>query len=221
MIEHVVPESKLIDEKLKAELSGIFAKLTEEIVLRAIVDMETEKGAELAGFLAVIAELSEKLTLQIYTPEEAAQIPELDTTYLPVTGLYKNERYAGIAFHGVPGGKEINSFVLAIYNLGGPGQDVGRGTVKKIQKLEEDVNIKICVSLACHHCPKVVAACQRMATLNDHIEAEMIDAALYPDLVEQYKIERVPMVIVNDEDVYIGPKTIEEMTEILRKIAKK
>lgn len=221
MIEHVVPESKLIDEKLKAELSGIFSKLTEEIVLRAIVDMETEKGAELAGFLAVVAELSEKLTLQIYTPEEAAQIPELDTTYLPVTGLYKNERYAGIAFHGVPGGKEINSFVLAIYNLGGPGQDVGRGTVKKIQKLEEDVNIKICVSLACHHCPKVVAACQRMATLNDHIEAEMIDAALYPDLVEQYKIERVPMVIVNDEDVYIGPKTIEEMTEILRKIAKK
>ena len=55
-----------------------------------------------------------------------------------------------------------------------------------------------------------------MAALNEKLEAEMIDAALYPELVEKYKIERVPVVIVNDEQVYVGPKTIEEMTDILR-----
>ncbi|WP_251390032.1 thioredoxin family protein [Mediterraneibacter agrestimuris] len=220
MIEHITPESKLLDENLKKELSGIFLKLTEEVVLKAVIDMTTEKGVELAGFLTVIESLSPKISLEMYMPDEAEQAVELDTAYLPVTGLYKDGRYAGIAFHGVPGGKEINSFVLAIYNLAGPGQEVSSRAVKMLRKLERKMNIKICVSLACHHCPKVVAACQQIAVLSGQVEAEMIDAALYPKLVEKYKIERVPMIIVNDEEVYIGPKTIEEMTEILVKISK-
>lgn len=216
MIENIAAKSSLIDEKLKQELSGIFAKLKENVTLKAVLDPDTEKGAALAGFLAVIETLSPKLSLEIYSMEEAETASELDTTYLPVTGLYKDGAYSGIAFHGVPGGREINSFVIAIYNLAGLGQAVSRWTVKKIQKLDQKVNIKICVSLACHHCPKVVAACQHMAALNEKLEAEMIDAALYPELVEKYKIERVPVVIVNDEQVYVGPKTIEEMTDILR-----
>ncbi len=217
MIGNVVPESKLIDDNLKRDLSSVFTKLTDHVVLKAVIDMDSEKGAELASFLAVIATLHPQISLEMYEPGEAEAVPELDITYLPVTGLYKEEGYAGIAFHGVPGGKEINSFVMAIYNLAGPGQSVSRWTVRKIQKLDQKINIKICVSLACHHCPKVVAACQHMAVLNEKIEAEMIDAALYPDLVEKYDIKRVPLIIVNDKDVYIGPKTIEEMITIVAK----
>lgn len=221
MIENIAASSALIDENLKKELGNIFDKLTEKVVLKAILDMDTEKGKELAGFLAVAASLSDKIVLEAYTVEDSQMAPELNTDYLPVTGMYKDGQYSGIAFHGVPGGKEINSFVIAIYNLAGPGQDISRWTVKKIQKLDKQTNIKICVSLACHHCPKVVAACQRMAALNPLIEAEMIDANLYPALVEKYKIERVPLVIVNDEEVYVGPKTIEEMADIVKKITKK
>ena len=175
MIEHITPESKLLDENLKKELSGIFLKLTEEVVLKAVIDMTTEKGAELAGFLTVIESLSPKISLEMYMPDEAEQAVELDTAYLPVTGLYKDGCYAGIAFHGVPGGKEINSFVLAIYNLAGSGQEVSSRAVKMLRKLERKMNIKICVSLACHHCPKVVAACQQIAVLSGQVEAEMID----------------------------------------------
>lgn len=221
MIENIKAESKLIDDKLKQELSGIFAKLESEIYLKAIIDMDAEKGVELAEFLTVIASLSPKIQLEMYTPAENEQAKELDTTYLPVTGIYKDGVYSGLAFHGVPGGKEINSFVIAIYNVSGPGQDLSRWTVKKIQKISEKVNIKICVSLACHHCPKVVVACQKMASLNENIEAEMIDASLYPDLVEKYKIERVPLTIINDTQVLVGPKTIEEMIDIIVKINKK
>lgn len=217
MIENIAVESALIDENLKKDLTGIFSKLTEDVILKAVINMETEKGRELAGFLAVMASLNEHIHMEAYTPEENA-VPEINCNYLPVVGLYKGGKYSGISFHGVPGGQEINSFVLAIYNLAGPGQEVGYFLKKKIQKIDKKVNIKICVSLACHHCPKVVAACQRMASLNENIEAEMIDANLYPELVEEYKIERVPLIIVNDKNVFIGPKTIEEMTEIVKTI---
>lgn len=209
-------ESSLIDEGLKTQLSGIFGKMQEPVVIKAVVDLMREKDADMAAFLKTAAALGEKLSLELYAPEEAGLAPELDTTYLPVTGLYKNGEYGRAAFHGIPGGQEINSFVLAIYNLAGPGQEVPRSTKKKIDKLKKKTNIKVCVSLACHHCPKVVAACQQIAILNPNIEAEMIDATLYEDLVAKYKIERVPMMIVNDSEIYMGNKTIEEIAGLLK-----
>uniref|UniRef100_UPI0032616C4F thioredoxin family protein n=1 Tax=Clostridium sp. NkU-1 TaxID=1095009 RepID=UPI0032616C4F len=48
------------------------------------------------------------------------------------------------------------------------------------------------------------------------IEAEMIDAALYPELVEKFNISRVPMMITNDRDIYMGSKTIEEIVNLLK-----
>ena len=212
----VPSESSLVDEALKAQLRGIFSRMQEPVTLKAVVDLQREKDAEMAAFLNAVAALGENLTLELYSPDEASRTPELDTTYLPVTGLYKNGIYGRVAFHGIPGGKEMNSFVLAIYNLAGPGQEVSRGLKKKIEKLNKKANIKICVSLACHHCPNVVAACQQVAILNPNVEAEMIDAALYEELVAKYKIERVPMMIVNDSDIYMGNKTIEDIITLLK-----
>lgn len=209
-------DSGLIDEVMKEQLRGIFNKMQEPVTLKAVVDMQKEKDAEMASFLKTAAALGEKLEVELYSLEEASQVPELDTTYLPVTGLYKGGVYGRVAFHGIPGGKEINSFVLAIYNLAGPGQEVSRGLKKKIEKLNKKTNIKICVSLACHHCPAVVAACQQVAILNPNIEAEMIDASLYEELVAKYKIERVPMMIVDDTKIHMGNKTIEDIVTLLK-----
>lgn len=211
-------ESSLIDEALKTQLKGIFGKMQDPVTLKAVVDLQQEKDAEMAAFLNTVVTLGEKLDLdlELYSPDEASAVPELDTTYLPVTGLYKDGVYGRAAFHGIPGGKEMNSFVLAIYNLSGPGQEVSRGLRKKIDKLNKKTNIKICVSLACHHCPTVVAACQQVAILNPNIEAEMIDAALYEELVAKYKIERVPMMIINDSEIHMGNKTIEDIVTLLK-----
>lgn len=209
-------ESSLIDQGLKTQLSGIFGKMEGQVAIKAVVDFSREKDCEQAAFLRAVSALSDKLDLELYGPDEAGQVPELNTQWLPVTGLYRDGRYGRASFHGVPGGKEINSFVLAIYNLAGPGQEMPRGLRKKIEKLDKKTNIKICVSLACHHCPVVVAACQRIAILNPNIEAEMIDAALYEDLVAKYDIKRIPMMIFNDSEIHMGGKEIEEIVTLLK-----
>lgn len=209
-------ESSLLDQGLKTQLSGIFAKMESTVTMKAVVDLDREKDREMASFLKTVSELGTKLELELYGPEEASEVPELNTAWLPVTGLYKDGAYGRAAFHGVPGGKEINSFVLAVYNLAGPGQELSRGLRKKIDKLDKKTNIKICVSLACHHCPLVVAACQRIAILNPNIEAEMIDAALYDDLVAKYDIKRIPMMIFNDTEIHMGGKEIEEIVTLLK-----
>lgn len=216
LLENIPEESGLIDEQLKGQLANVFEKMEDEVVMKAVVDLEKEKDNELACFLKVCASLSEKLQLELYAPDEAEKVPDLDITYLPATGLYKNGEYARVAFHGIPGGKEINSFVLAIYNLAGPGQEMEKSLRKKIDKLNKKTNIKICVSLGCSYCPKVVHACQRIAILNKNVEAEMIDAALYQSLIEKYDIKRVPMMIFNDKDIYMGNKEMEEIINLIR-----
>uniref|UniRef100_UPI003260D0CB hypothetical protein n=1 Tax=Clostridium sp. NkU-1 TaxID=1095009 RepID=UPI003260D0CB len=112
--------------------------------------MEQEKDSEMASFLHVISELGEQLSVELYTPAEAAeQVPELDTAYLPVTGLYKNGEYRRVTFHGVPGGKEINSFVLAVLNLSGGGQEVPEKLKKTHWQAEEKKQISRSVC-PCH-----------------------------------------------------------------------
>ena len=44
----------------------------------------------------------------------------------------------------------------------------------------------------------------------------MIDAALYEELVAKYKIERVPMMIVNDSEIHMGNKTMEDIVTLLK-----
>lgn len=213
--DSISKESSLLDDALKGQLGQLLARMKQPVTIRAVLDMDSGSSREMAEFLNVFCSLSGQLRLELYSVHEAEQVPELDTTYLPVTGLYLGEAYQRAAFHGIPGGKEINAFVAAILNLGGAGKGVGFLQKRKIDKIQKKTNLKICVSLACHHCPTVVAACQQIAILNPNVEAEMIDARLYEDLVKRYQIERVPFLIVNDQDTYMGEKNIDDIANLL------
>jgi len=217
MIKDIKAQSALISDALKSELAKIFSRLTDDVMLKAVVDINSDKGRELAEFLAVIEEMNEKISLQVYDANEDGA-GELDRKYLPVVGIYKNDVYSGICFHGVPGGKEINPFVLAIYNVGSAGQDLSKHHLKAIQKIDKKINLKVCVSLACTYCAQEVAYCQRIASLNQNVEAEMIDATLYKDLIEEYKIERIPLLIVNDQKTFVGQKDMDQILGIISSI---
>lgn len=211
----ITGESPLLNEKTKITIQGIFEKLEKQVTLKAVVDLQEKKSVEMAEFLKGIAALSPLIDVELYDSLEGQQL-ELDTKHLPVTAFYLDGIYQRIAFHGIPGGKEINSFVIAIYNLAGAGQELSNGIRKKIEKLKYPIDFKIFVSLSCHHCPSVVIACQRMAMLNEMIHAQMYDANLYPDMIEKYKIERVPMIIVNDKKIFLGPRSIEDLIQLAK-----
>lgn len=212
-------ERELITDELKKQMAPLFAKLQKQVILKAVLCSDEVTGKELEAFLKGIADTSDNIQLEVIeagTDEKVQK--ELHGDKLPVTGIYDVDgTYSGVRFHGVPGGKEINSLIAAICNFGGAGQKLERRLEKKIQKIESPIDIKVFVSLACHHCPHVVAACQKIAIASPYVEAAMYDARLYPDLIEQYKIERVPMTVINDSTVIMGQKTIEEFVEYLQK----
>lgn len=209
--------SDLLDDDLRAQIAGVFGKLTEDLEIVAIVDLGEEKSRELLSLLFDVETLGEHVSVTVFEKgANAAAEAAFDAQgRTPAMGLYKGGAYTGVAFYGVPGGKEMNSFVLGCYNVAGPGQPVDKWSQKKLTKLKKDSEMKIFVSLACHHCAATVIGAQHLAALSPRLTATMIDANLYPDLVEKYKIERVPMVVINDEKTLLGEKSMEDLAAIL------
>ena len=151
-------ESPLLDEKTAETMRGIFQKLDKAVVLKAAVDPEEEKSAEMASFLKGIAGLSPMISLELYSRKEAdilaqetrEQGAQIDISHLPVTGIFVEGVYQRAAFHGVPGGKEINSFVIGIYNaipFGGRGAGYSQPCHKKDWKAETSCGCEnLCLS---------------------------------------------------------------------------
>ena len=213
-------KSELLTEELIGQLESLFSKLNQEVKLVAVLAEGENKSEELGRFLDDIVEISTFLKLKKYKKEDDIEYKEkLDLLHLPSVHLFaKDDSYTGISFHGIPGGKELNSFAAAIMNCGGAGQAPDKFLKRSIDSITGQREIKIFVSLACHHCPHVVAACQKLAYLNQNVQAHVYDANLYPDLLEKYKIERVPMMVVNDTHIYYGKKSIEEVANLLNMI---
>ncbi len=198
--------------EMKEQLKGVFGKLTKKVTLLTFTQANDAKSLELTGFLQEIAALSDKLTLK-----DASSVEQnvVEATRFPALALLdEQDNYTGIKFTGVPSGHELNSLVLAIYNVGSEGQPLESTKVDKIKALPK-TKVQICVSLSCHYCPDVVAACQRIAALNPGIEAEMVDISLAPELKKEKKIMSIPAMIINDEEVVFGAKKMDEIIEII------
>lgn len=217
-VELISNKSELISDEFKKQMTVLFAKMTKKVELKAVLDFESEKSLEMGSFLKAIASCSDLLTVEFYEKGEMQNLDkELHAEYLPVVGLY-DETFTGVCFHGTPGGKEINSFIAAVCGLGGAASPLDKRILKYIASIKKELHLKVFVSLACHHCPHVVAACQKIALASDYVTAEMYDAKLYPDLIEKYKIERIPMTVINDSVIFMGQKTIEEIVNKLMNI---
>ena len=200
-------KSKLLNDVLRNQIKSILAMMEKEVTLVSIVDETMEKSIEFMDLILDMASLGEKLKVEIY---KKSQNPEMEAKInadkLPVVALLdENKNYSGVKFHGVPGGHELNSFILAIYNLAGPGQAIDQSLLKEIKAFDKKTNIKVVVSLSCTLCPDVVVASQRLAMENENIEAEMVELSLFP------------AIIVNDDKIHFGAKKINEILDLISK----
>lgn len=191
---------------VRTQIQGVMEKFENPLVLKAWLD-DSPLSGEISGFLGELTPLSEKVTWVRGEGEGPQLIPSIEICREDGTS-------SGIHFHGVPGGHEINSFIVAMYNAAGPGQAIDAETKRQIETLEKKVNFQILVSLSCTLCPETVMSAQRLASLSENVSAEMIDIAHFPEFKEKYKIMSVPCMVVNGEKLVFGKKNLQEALEI-------
>ena len=210
--------SPLIVEELEEQLKTLLGNLQVPVQLTCIAD-KGEKSMEMGAFLNHLTELSPKLSCVFLAPGEKQEYEQvMDGSLLPATGIGTPGAVPRMIFHGIPGGQEISSFASAMLACGGAGKPLDKYTLKDIGKVKKPLKIQICVSLACHHCAQLAANAMRIALENPMVCTHTIDANLYPELVREYSIERVPLMVLNEKDQYPGGKTMGELTTLLAKI---
>lgn len=211
------PKNKsFLDEDLKNQLLGIFDRFETPIYLKAVLN-DSELSSEISSFLDEIKVLTDKIKIITFKENEVSD-ETLKSQYYPVVKIFdKDDKYTGISYHGVPGGHEFNSFVIALYNISGPGQQIEDDILKSITGVKEKINIKVGATLACTMCPEVVQGSQLIAAKNPLVEAEMIDVSKYPEFKTKYNIMSVPAIIINDSDVFFGKKNVLQLLELLKK----
>ena len=209
--------SPLIAADLEEQLKTLLGNLTLPVQLTCIAD-DGDKSRELGAFLNHLASLSEKVTCIYLSPgEKPGHDQAMDASLLPAVGIASPGALPRMIFHGIPGGREISSFASAMLTVGGAAKPLDKYTLKDIGKVRRPTTLQICVSLACQHCAQLGFSAFRVAWENPQIQAHVIDANLYPRLVEKYAIERVPLMIIDGTELHPGGKTMAELTGLLAK----
>ena len=200
-------DGNFISGEIRSQLKGLFKKFANPVKIKAVLD-NSKLAKEMEGFLEELMELEGPLSWEKQSASGEEQAPYMELFN------HKGEE-TGVRFYAVPGGHEFNSFIVALYNVAGPGQEADPSLVESIQAVEKKTNLKILISLSCTMCPETVMSAQRSAVLSENIEAHMFDLAHFPELKQKYNVMSVPCLVVNDSKVYFGKKNLEEMTKII------
>lgn len=211
--QHELNEDVFITEEMREKLLPIFSRFEKKVKVIAILDDTKNISKEVESFAQELSTLSDKVLVEIAGKEQKEALLSSNSISLtPALGLFNEQNeYLGVSFHGVPGGHEFNSFIIALYNAAGPGQTIDNSVLEKIKNLDKKVDIKIAISLSCTMCPDVVMGAQRIALENKNVNAHMLDLAHFEEIKRKYSIMSVPCMIINDTDVIFGKKSIEEI----------
>ncbi|SNC65282.1 alkyl hydroperoxide reductase subunit F [Polynucleobacter victoriensis] len=190
----------MLDINIQTQLKAYFEKIVEPIVLTATLD-DSSKSTEMLALLNQVAELSDKISVKNDGTNQ--QVPSFNVS--------KVDSDARVTFSGLPMGHEMTSFILAILQVSGYPPKVEEHILEHIRGIDGSMHFQTFISLSCHNCPDVVQALNLMAALNPNIRHEMIDGALFQDLVNEHQIMAVPTVLLNGQTFGQGRMSVEEI----------
>ena len=200
---------ELFTAEMRQQLEQVFGKMQRKLRLKLYLD-HRPVSAELQGFITALAQLTDKLTAEVADN----QAPD---AFAPCVEVCREDGSPmGLAFHGVPSGHEFTSFVLGLYNAAGPGQPMDEDTRRQIAAVTDKTDLKILVTLSCTMCPDLAVAVQRIAAANPKVTAHVYDLRHFEGLKDRYNVMSVPCMVLNDQKVFFGRKTLQQVLELIR-----
>ncbi|MBS5789150.1 FAD-dependent oxidoreductase [Fusobacterium sp.] len=212
------PTKKFLDDNIQNQLKDIFSKFDKTVKVVLIKDPEIAKSIQMEEFLSEISSLSDKIEFQSLNKHENLELEKkIDAERFPTIAFFdQDNNFKGVKFSTLPGGHELNSFILALYNIAGAGQKISEESKKKIDSISTPHRIKIGVTLSCSRCPESVQSAQRIAIENSNLDVEVIDVFTFPKFREKFEIMSVPAIIIDDKLAGFGQKNIEQFLDLIK-----
>ena len=212
------PTKKFLDDNIQNQLKDIFTKFDKKVKVVLIKDPEIAKSTQMEEFLSEISSLSDKIDFQSLNKNENLELEKkIDAERFPTIAFFdQDNNFKGVKFSTLPGGHELNSFILTLYNIAGAGQKISEESKKKIDGISTPHKIKIGITLSCSRCPESVQSAQRIAIENSNLDVEVIDVFTFPKFREKFEIMSVPAIIIDDKLAGFGQKNIEQFLDLIK-----
>lgn len=214
--------AKLLDDETRDEVRALVEGLHAPVTLLFFTQQHA-CGACVTQrrLLEELVELSDKLRLEV---KELVQDTEEARRYgvnkVPATCVLSGERDPGIRFFGVTAGYELGSLVQAVRMVSTGESGLGDELESWVARIDRPLHLEVMVTLTCPYCPRMVHLVHQMALVNDHIRADMVDAAEFPQLVQRYDVTGVPRTVIDERPAFEGalpaPNAILEILRVAR-----
>ena len=159
---------------------------------------------ETKELLIELAELSEKITLQVFDfvkNKDEAEKYHIDK--IPATVVMSEEDY-GIRFYGIPTGYEFASLLHCVDIVSSGQSGLHADTKEFLSKLEKEIHLQVFVTPTCPYCPGSVVLAHQMALESAKVRADMVEITEFPHLAQKYHVMGVPHTVINGEHYLEG-----------------
>ncbi len=198
--------ARLIDERTAEAITQSLGELDHPVQLLLFTQATAACATcrEQRQLLEELTGLSDKLSLEV--KDLVADAPEarrLGVVRVPTTAVIA-ERDFGVRFVGVTAGYELESLLEAITAVSRGRSGLGPELEQLASMITEPTHIEVMVTLTCPYCPKMVQLAHQLAIANEHVRADMVESAEFPELVQRYEVSGVPRTVVNERPAFEG-----------------
>lgn len=125
------------------------------------------------------------------------------------------ETAGGIRFHALPEGDKLNAFVDALQPLVDPDSFRRPDHHELLTQMTRTAEIKLYIAPGCPFCPEALQEWVSLARTGDKLRLQVIDCALFPELVKEANIQAVPTLILDGHWRWSGRIPITDVLEQL------
>lgn len=215
----------MIDEKMKNELKGIFAKeLKEEVKLWLFTSKNKDicpyckETLELINEIGSIEERVKVFHYDIDEHKSEAKVFGIDK--VPAMLVHGAKAY-GIYYYGIPSGYEFSSLIGDIIDVSNGKTGLSEAIKKEARAINSNVDIKVFVTPTCPYCPRAVRVAHMLAMENSNIKSSMIEATEFMEMSSKYDVMGVPKVVINDTVSFEGALPEEEFINHIKEAISK
>ncbi len=193
----------LLKEDDRQHLINEFSALTEPVKLVVFTQqMECQYCKETRMITEEVAELSDKISVEVYDFETHAEIAEeYNIDKIPATVIMRGgdtPKDYGIRLFGIPSGYEFSTLIEDIMMVSKGESGLSAETKAWVADLAEPVHMQVFITPTCPYCPRAVILAHQLAMESDLIHSDMVEAIEFPHLSNKYHVQGVPRTVINE-----------------------
>jgi glutaredoxin-like protein len=144
-----------------------------------------------------VAELSPKIKVNIYK-DDAEKEKEYGVKAVSALFIENGKTNKNIVYYGIPSGHEFSSLIDDIVDVSKDETELPPDIKEKVKRISSNVEILVFVTPTCPYCPKAVRTAHQFALENPNIKGVMIEANEFPEWSNEYGVNAVPKVVINE-----------------------